>query len=132
MKELNTLDLSYASTTTLPTPAAPLTILPDASNSSSSPTQTKALPPGAVPAAEGTRAVMRDMRTVFDAMDQGGSGVVDRRKLAMECHKNAQLNALFSEGGRKRDVSSLCADVFPKEGNISWPEFVTVLGENLQ
>jgi len=119
MKELNSLDLSYASTTTLPTPAAPLTILPDTSRA-------------ALPAAESTRAIMRDMRTVFDAMDQGGAGSVDRRSLAMECHKNRGLNALFSEGGRKRDVASLCADVFPKEGNISWPEFVGVLGENLQ
>ena len=135
MKELNTLDLSYASTATLPTPHSPRTMLPDAAASPSRhANETKALPAGSGPAPDATRAVMRDMRDIFDSMDMSNHGVVDRRSLAMQCHKNESLNALFSDQGRKRDLSTLCADILPdnSSGTISWNEFVGVVGNNLQ
>lgn len=57
------------------------------------------------------------------------------RALAIQCHKNAKLNDLFSSEGRKRDLGALCADILPENSttdSISWQEFVGVLGNSLQ
>jgi len=136
MKELNNLDLSYASASTLPTPHSPHTALPGSPGSA----DTQALPAEsrmlqAVTQANMSRDVLRDMRGIFDSMDMSHHGVVDRRALAIQCHKNDKLNELFSSEGRKRDLGSLCADILPETATvdtISWQEFTEVLGNSLQ
>lgn len=135
MKELNNLDLSYASASTLPTPRSPHTALPSSPRSPAD--APKALPAARMdPGKQNvTREVLRDMRSIFDSMDMSHHGVVDRRALAIQCHKNEKLNDLFSSEGRKRDLGALCADILPESApsdTISWQEFVGVLGTSLQ
>jgi len=136
MKELNSLDLSYGSATVLPNPHSPRTALPSSPGAVPVVAQQAALPAGAG-APEGskvTRETLRDMRSVFDSMDMSHHGVVDRRALAIQCHKNDKLNALFTSEGRSRDLGALCADILPEDSktdSISWQEFVSVLGTNL-
>merc|ERR1711934_15294 len=130
MKELNSLDLSYASATVLPTPHSPHTALPSSPKSMEAPQQ--ALPSGATSGYPGSsegapREVIREMRGVFDSMDMSHHGVVNRRALAIQCHKNQSLNDLFSSEGRQRNVASLCAEILPESAasdTISWQEFV--------
>jgi len=142
MKELNNLDLSYASASTLPTPHSPHTALPASPRSPADQAgTTQALPsgqrmlPGQMEKQNMTRDVLRDMRGIFDSMDMSHHGVVDRRALAIQCHKNEKLGELFSSEGRKRDLGALCSDILPETATsetISWQEFVGVLGNSLQ
>jgi len=136
MKELNNLDLSYGSATTLPNPHSPRTILPTSAGASGLQQKSGGLQPAleASRGAEVTKETLRDMRNVFDSMDMSHHGVVDRRALAIQCHSNKKLNSLFSSEGKNRNIGALCADILPQDSvgdTISWQEFVSVLGKNM-